>query len=122
MTPEFEQARGRIEVFCSKWDKLMDMGWLSIKDTFNPNYSEDEKYIVAETEVDWEYRAGVRDWRLPRVCAIADDTLEAVVVHENVHLLIASMESLIKPSDSKMCEFAVESIARAILSVHRGSK
>jgi len=121
MTPEFETAQRRIETSVAKWSKLMDMGWLTIKHTFNPNFSEAHHYIVASTEVDWEYRSGVTDWYLPRVCAITDETLESVVVHEGVHCLTAPMESIISTKDSKVCEFSVESLARAILSVHRGT-
>lgn len=121
LTPEFEVARQRIETFTAKWDELMDMGWLSIKNTFNPNFNEDSHDIVATTSTDWEYRATGHDFHLPKVCSISDETLEAVVVHEKTHALLASMESNVKSGHDKECEFAVESVARALLSVHRAS-
>jgi len=117
LTPEFEQAQHRIETLTKKWHKLMDMSWLSIKHTYNPNIDDDEPFTVATTQADWEYRAAVIDWHLPRVCAIEDETLESVVVHEFVHVLVAAMEVNLKPNHDSHAEFAVESVARAILSV-----
>lgn len=118
--PEFEVAKSRIMGFVNKWHGLMDMDWLDIHHTFNPNYSEDDQFIVATTQVDWEYRAGVTDWHLPRVCAISDRTLEAVVVHENVHYLVAPLESTLNAKGSKLGEYTVESVARAMLSIQKG--
>jgi len=120
--PELEVAKHRVKGFASKWHKLMDMNWLSLHHTFNPNYNEEEKFVVATTEMDWEYRAGVIDWHLPRVAAISDKTLEAVVVHEYVHCLVAPIEVLVKDKDSKLCEYSVESLARAMLNIERGRR
>jgi len=114
-TPELEVAKERVKKFATKWHELMDMGWLSLHHTFNPNYNEEEKFIVASTQMDWEYRAGVIDWHLPRVAAISDKTLESVVVHEYVHCLLAPIEVTTK--DSKLAEYTTESLARAMLHI-----
>lgn len=122
MTPQFEAGKERIQGFATKWERLMDMAWLSVKHTYNPNVNEESPFIVATTQADWEYRAGVIDWNMPRVCAIEDDTLESVVVHELSHILLNPLEQLAtKPHEAPLVEFAAESMARALLSVHRGS-
>lgn len=122
MTPQFEIAKARIEELTTVWQYNMDLGWLSIKHTFNPNFHEEEHLMVATTEADWEYRCGVIDWHLPRVCALEDDTLESVVIHELVHILNNPIEQMAtKEHQTPLVEFACESIARAILAVKQRS-
>lgn len=122
MNPELEQAKQRIETLTAKWSDLMDLGWLSIRHTFNPNFNDESPFMVATTQADWEYRAGVIDWHLPRVTALTDETLEAVVVHEFCHVLNNPLEQLsVKDYHTPLVEFAAESMARAILSVNKRS-
>lgn len=121
MTPEFEAAKQRIETITNKWNVLMDMSWLLIRHTYNESFNEDSHFIVATTDADWEYRMATIDWHLPRVTALPDERLEDVVGHEFVHVLNASAESAVPTKDAKLCEYATENVARAILSVYRGS-
>lgn len=119
-TPQFESAIARIETLTTKWSRLMDMSWLSIRHTFNPNFHEEEHLMVATTQADWEYRAAVVDWHLPRVCALQDDTLESVVVHEYCHILNNPLEQqMAKDWQAPLVEFACESVARALMAVHK---
>ena len=119
--PEFDRAQARIEAMLAKWHDLMGIGWLTIKYTYNPNFNEEHHRIIATTEADWEYHQARTDFHLPAVCAIDDDTLERVIVHETVHALTAPMEVIIPAKDAKICEFAVESITRVLVAVHRNS-
>lgn len=118
---ELEAQIPRIERLADKWATLMDLGWLSIRHSYNHNFSDISHFIVATTQADWEYRMASIEWYLPRVAGITDQTLEGVVVHEYVHALSNATESVIPAKHAKLVEYTTESIARAILSVHRGN-
>lgn len=77
--------------------------------------------VIAETKAAWEYKQASILWHTPRVCSIDDTELEVTVVHELIHVLVASMESLITPSKhAKACEFAVQSVTDALLHALKG--
>jgi hypothetical protein len=108
--------RYNIIELAEKWQTTLGLGWLSINHRFSESFN-DEPMIVAETEADWEYRQAKITWFLPRVAGITREGLEEVMVHELVHCLTAPIESELRPRHAKQGEFAVESIARAILSM-----
>lgn len=79
------------------------------------------KGSVCETTTLWEYRTASMQWVLSATIELTDRDLRRMAVHEVVHVLVAPMESQVfgkgGSAKDKACEFAVESVARAILEV-----
>ena len=115
MNPEVSDQT-KIETLTRHWQRLADLGWLTIKNVFSEDPSPDPQDI-AWTTTDWEYRRTEITWYLPRVAELELQELEETVVHELAHALVAPMEENLTEKHRKVCEFAVESVARALLAV-----
>lgn len=124
MTPEHRVAKKRLLEALHTWKNLVPPGW-DIHHLFIESKVDTESpEVLAETECHWQYHQATIRWSLPNVAGVEDKYLDATVVHELVHVMVAPMESLLRTDEGEhsgavngMCEFAVESVARAILRV-----
>ena len=118
MKAELRAQKTRVQVLTDYWYKQLGMNRLGfhVSHVFVESFAEAHHSIVAETEYNWEYRDGVIRWYLARIASLTEDELSEAVVHEFVHVILASMESCVKEKHSKLCEFAVESMTQAILA------
>jgi len=120
MQPQYEAVHAAILEYSEKWQNLLGLDWLSIEHKFFDAYFTDEDYrTTAVTEAEWEYRHARIHWYLPSAARSAPADLEAVVVHEFVHVLLDAMESHVPDKYAEQCEFVVESVARSIMRVER---
>lgn len=122
VNPEYERAKERILATADIWHRRLGIDSLGIKVThkFIPSYDDDDHEIVARTQAVWQYRHAVVEWKLPAVTRLSDQALVEVVIHEYVHVIIAPMESKLDSEHEELCEFAIETMTRAIMNVAGG--
>jgi hypothetical protein len=93
-----------------------DLGWLKVKNKFDARSDADR--VICETVADWEYRQTTFVWSLHMVAALPDEELDATIMHELVHVLIAPLwSSLTVPVQEKLHhhnELSVENVCRVI--------
>lgn len=118
MTPQFREARNRIQASVTKWDCLIP-GWCDVDHVFIEGLHDEDPDTLAETFANWKYHNAKVKWYLPVACAMTDDYLEGTVVHELVHVLLSPVEQRIPSKYEEQSEFAVESIAKAILRTRK---
>ena len=92
------------------------MAWWTIRNRFSTKTEGDR--ITAATTTDFEYRQATIMWNLPMAVLLTDDELEATIIHEYVHILMACLWNSL-PDDvgehiERMNELAVENITRTI--------
>lgn len=107
-----QQTQRRIEGITKRLEKQLGLHWLTIRHNFDK-----EGEAEAKTLCSWEYRQATVTWSLSHACSMTDDELELTAIHEYAHLLIAPVACLVPedpPIHTKLEEFAVENIARAI--------
>lgn len=107
----------RVEQLVDLWKDRLGFRYLGLDVTVrcDQHYAESSHFTCADTEFDWEYRAGAITFYLPACCPKTEDELSEIVVHELIHVMLAPMEDVIKSRYNKQIEFAVETVARAIL-------
>lgn len=97
------------------WQDTMGLGWLSVSTLFEEEPNPKCPDMVAETTTYWEYRDTHTTWFKPRAMQLTTPMIEGVIVHELVHAITAPLEVHLRPGYAEQREFAVESLARAIM-------
>lgn len=116
MLPEYVRAQRAIATAARRWEKRLGLATVTVRHTFLDTVNDE---VIADTNAKWEYREATIRWFLPTCATLTDAQLEATVVHELVHVLLAPMESHVKDRHGEQCEYAVESVARAFLAVYQ---
>lgn len=106
----------RIRHYVAEWEGVLDLPGVEVIHRFIETVRDDEEGTAADTEVKWQYRRATMRWYLPVLIGTPDDELESILVHEYCHVLLGPLASHLKPNSVDFEEFAVESIARALLS------
>lgn len=116
---DWAEEKARINALGLKYQVLLGLEWLTIVHVFDEKVAEDT--TLASTVANWEYRNAAITWNLPAVARVLTATLESTMVHEMVHVLLNPVESHLpdKPHVIACKEFAVESVARAIVCALR---
>lgn len=110
----------RIAGLCDDVQQELGLDWITIIHRYATSHAgPDEDRVACHTTVDWEYRQAGMLWYLRETMTEDDLSLRRIVVHEMVHVMLAPMESLISDGEvrSKLCEFAVENVTRAIVEL-----
>ena len=115
MKENYKRAVDHLENLKDEWQDRMDLNHYDITHRYMEAYRDDDHLILADTTAFWEYRhATVKFW-LPAIVRLDPPEIEDTLVHEYTHILTASMESKFPEKHADLREFAVESIARALL-------
>ncbi len=117
---ELARQKARILSIASAVEKWMGLDWLDLKHLFNENEHGDD--VLAQTVAKWQYRYAEITWNLYNVMMVEDETLYGTMIHEYIHVLLAPLDEhlpLTKPHVTKQNEFAVESVAQALLHALR---
>lgn len=113
--PVYADLITRINHLAIEWEHRLDLPGIDIVHRFLETYKDGNDHsTVAETDSEWQYRAGVIRWYLPVALRLSEHDLEVALVHEYVHVLIAPLEGVMPAKASDLCEYVVESIARAL--------
>ncbi len=118
---EFEAQKTRVLTMYERWRtrlslerQFMDHEWQ--RELAEPIGS--AKHIAASTEVEWQYQQAKFTWCLPRIIEMKDSTLELLVVHEMVHVMLAPFNALRDAENqlqNDLVEHTTETVARAFI-------
>ena len=113
-----ESLKSEILGLSDEWARVMQLSHYTSVHTFEDLHPE-EPEPYAETSVLWQYRHADITWYVDR---IANDInlLENIVVHELTHLTLASLVEHVSDRYLEQSEFAVESVARALIGARNG--
>jgi hypothetical protein len=118
MNAEKKAAKARIKDAVRVWAELVPPG-VDVRHVFIDSTTDTESPdVVAETKTSWEYHEATIRWSLPNAAALDQDTIDAYLVHELVHVMLAPIELLHRGDDNNLnalCEHTVETVARAII-------
>lgn len=106
----------RVLALFDEWTERLQMHWLHLVLCRSDTRNDEDGCCAADTEAQWEYRQARIRVYLPAIANHTDEDLEAIMVHELVHVLVNPMESLIKEKDTKLSELSVENVAQALLA------
>lgn len=117
------RTKERIVAVVDEWTARLGIEQLGfiVNHRFVNDYASDDlgPTTVAETKGDWEYRNFGVVWYLGSAARLDDDGLIGVFVHEICHVLLAPMEQNVPDKYAKLCEFAIESVTRAMRNLHQ---
>lgn len=81
------------------WQTRLSLDHWEIEHVYLDAYYTDDNgedfKVTATTESRWQYMQGIIKWYLPSAVRHDDQTLEKVLVHELVHILLAPEQTLI---------------------------
>lgn len=118
--PDLELQKARVLSIASEVQTWLGLDWLHIVHLFNENDNDEDE--MARAVGKWQYRYAEITWNLYTVMAAEDLTLIKTAIHEYVHVLLAPIDKhipLSKPHVTEANEFAVESVAQAIVRALR---
>lgn len=107
----------RIAKYIKKWVPLLGLQQWRLEVNYVETYRADDPNTEADTSATWQYLKAVLRFYLPCFVHFDDDYVEAVVVHELVHVLVNPMESTCPEDKTDQRERAVEEITQALLRV-----
>ena len=110
------KERKNIERTVSRWQTVMDLGFITIQNAF----SDEEVEQTAEVITNWEYREAAIIWYNKNCEDLTQEELDRCAVHELGHIIVAPMSDHLAEEHHKLEEFVVESITKAILGVKNG--
>ena len=126
--PDYQATtQERILDITSRLEKELGLdGWLTIRHQFHPGFDGDHTIdsdgnatvykTTAITTPQWEYRFATITWYLKTAVTQTDQELEAVAIHEYIHILLAPVTTLlpIKPLHTKLEEYVTECLMRLV--------
>lgn len=117
-----EKQIARIKRYIDKWMPA-GFGWWKIDIQYDRSAGEqsheDQRSSAGQCSERWEYRMAQITFFLKTVETMDDEELEEVVVHELSHLLLGPVRDYSTEANRQMTEFAVTSVARALISTHQ---
>lgn len=114
---QYKELVEKIETLVTYWEPLFDLPGIEVQHRFLPTTADSDRDQVADTHVMWQYRRAQVRWWLGQAIALDPDSLELILIHEYVHILMGPLPP-VKNDDLE--ELVTESLARAILKAHRG--
>lgn len=120
---EFEKQKARVQRYIDKWMPAgfgwwrLDIQWERGSASGFEGYTENPNIIEH-----WQYRAATITFNLGATKDLTEERLEETVVHELSHLLVGSILDYSTEAQCQMTEFAVTSVARALLWTHKHVK
>jgi hypothetical protein len=109
----------RVCVSFDKWNDLLELHWCNITLHRSDSFRADDNACAADTAAQWQYREATINVYLPAIAHFSDPEIEELLVHEMVHILVNSLESLVGDRHVNLRELSVENVARALIAVHR---
>lgn len=127
------QAQGPV------WQTRMGLEHFEVRHVFVDRLYDDEPVVTAITECRWQYLTADITWYLPSVARCTDERLEAILVHEYAHILLAPEQEVLdqilerervtkgledhewlalQDAYAKVMELSTEMCARAVLGAY----
>ena len=99
---EYEQQVARLLALADQWVRPIGLGWWRVDlayDRDGADFADSEvkvggftKGTTARCFADWRYGTATIVWNMPAVAHLSDDDLEAVFVHELMHVFLSEMQ------------------------------
>lgn len=105
----------RVERTVAKWQKIAELGHITISNYF----ADEESDNIAEVVTAWEYHQAAIIWYNPNVIDLTQDELDHAAAHEISHIIVAPMSDFLPEEHHKIEEFVVEGIARALIKLSK---
>lgn len=123
MTPLYKETKKLILEYAKEWEELLGINHITITHRFIESFkTEDDPDTLADTQFYWQYRSGTMRWFLPAIIREDHKGLREDILHEYIHVLVSSMEIELSNKYEKVCEYAVESLSIAIMSLYNKYK
>lgn len=100
-------------------EELGIKSWFQVSHKFSLEIPEER--VSAETTADWEYRQATMKWYLAITSSREGDELEATVLHEYIHVLLAPIHKYMQSGKvmDDLNEYTCETITQVLLNVRR---
>lgn len=111
---DYEETVAEIKAYMRGWSALMGLGEWTILNEFHR-----EDYLGttgARTTYDWPYMTATIEWNVPGI-AESVEGVEAIVIHELVHVLIADYkigEPCVNEDGRVMCSDGMERVTTLV--------
>lgn len=117
---EFEKQKARVQRYIDKWMPA-GFGWWRIDFMWERSSASGFEGCTENANIieHWQYRAATITFNLGATKDLTDERLEETVIHELSHLLLGSIRDYSTDAQRQMTEFAVTSVARALLWTHQ---
>lgn len=112
----------RIAEIAARWERMIDLPGIDITHVYVNSTNDDDVDTAATTSTAWIYRQAEIKWYLTACAGMDDEGLELVVIHELVHVLLATLKDRLKAGSDEHCEHATENVARALLAVRNATR
>ena len=117
---EYRDLKKRLEKIIYDWHGALGLGWWNMEYLYNrdgkpPIYSEDTNYCTVMTcEAKWPYLKATIEINMPPLLGLDDETLEADLVHEWMHVFLNEMSEK-NDKDHKHEERVATQLAKAFI-------
>lgn len=118
---EYNELRTQINVLVTDWRKRLGLSDYIITLTFSRGFCQENPDRVAYTNVFWAYQDAEITFYLETL-KDSYKSLEAIIVHELTHILLAPISSNLEPGFEQQHEFTCENIARVFLNMKGGEE
>ena len=113
---EYNECRIQINALVASWRKRLGLNDYTITLTFSRGFCQENPDRGAYTNVFWAYQDAEIIFYLEQL-KDSYKSLEAIIVHELTHILLAPIASNLEPGFEQQHEFACENIARVFLKM-----
>lgn len=120
MNPNYTRTIDDIEAMRYDWQESLGLEWMDITHRYLETFNDADHLTVADTEAMWEYRVATVRFFLPSVVRLERDDLEATLIHEYTHILLAPIESKLAEKHTELKEFTIEGITKALRRLRNG--
>lgn len=115
---EYDELKKQIKSLVTDWRNRLRLDGYTITISFSRDFCREVPERGAITNVFWAYQ----DAEITFYLSLLKDsykTLEEIVVHELVHILLAPISSNLEPGFEQQHEFTCENIARILLRLKK---
>ena len=96
MPEPYDRVTKLITKLAPIWHTRLGLNHWEIEHTFLDNYYDTEEHkVTATTHAQWQYLDATIKWYLPSAVRHNDTTLEKILIHELVHVLLSPEQSII---------------------------
>lgn len=102
---EYEAQKARVRALIERWVAPLGLGWWQITFEFERDSGQfkvdgvPSLKTVGCTGADWRYLSATIGWNVSRLPEFDDDKLEAVFVHELMHIFLNEFRALIEDGE-----------------------
>lgn len=113
---DFEATKEEIRRLVDKWRPLLCLDDYTVTLTYSRERCSEDPFRGAYTSTFWVYRDAEITFYVPQL-KNSYKTLESLVLHELVHIVLAPISSNLEPGCEQQNEFVTENVTRLLLKM-----